>query len=626
MAVSDARIAVIGAGVRGTVLVERLLANAPALLGAPLRIEVFDPYPPGSGRIWRAGQRPELIMNTVAAQSTVFSDETVRVAGPVQPGPTLAQWCELVSRDPAVADLPDDVRAEAARTVDGTCPSRLLYGHYLRWCFTAIVGAAPPSITVHVTAERVVDLQPAGTGFRVRTDAGDRGDVDAVILAAGWLARDDGPRDPRIVAPDNPIDQDLSAIGAGDTIAVRGLGMGFFDTVSLLTEGRGGLFAERGDGTLDYRPSGREPRILAGSGRGVPYRAKPVFDGVPTFPAQRVLRAALPGLIARRPVDFTVDVLPLIQRDALRDAYETLARVRPQAVRDAAALLAGLVSGAEPIPALVAAHVPDPADRIDLATAADPLRASARDAGIDAVIADVVARDAAEAVAGLDSPLKAGLHSFQAARSALIDLVAFGGLTPDSYPAYRRFLATAASFGSGPPLLRPRQLLALHRAGIVTFLGPGMRVDAGDDAVRVAGDRHPPVEVSALVEAWLPPQTVERTADPLLSALLTRALARPWRHADGAASDAVDIRASDGALIAADGSVVAGLHSIGVPHEDARVYTLIAPVPGTNSPVLREADAAARAALRHVAARTEPFAHEELVSPEGLTRGSGPQY
>ncbi|MCR2764156.1 FAD/NAD(P)-binding protein [Microbacterium sp. zg.B48] len=601
MAVSGARIAVIGASVRGTVLVERLLASAPELLDAPLRIEVFDPHPPGSGRIWRAGQRPELIMNTVASQSTVFCDETVRCAGPVRPGPTLAHWCEQVSGEPGLADLPEVVRAEAARTVAGTSPSRLLYGHYLRWCFAAIAQAAPPTIEVAVTAERVIDLVPTGSGFRIRTDAGPRGVVDAVILATGWLARDDGPRHPLIVPPDNPIDQDLSAIGAGETIAVRGLGMGFFDTVSLLTEGRGGSFAEQADGTLQYLPSGREPRILAGSGRGVPYRAKPLFGGVPGFPAQRVLRGALPALIARRPVDFTVDVLPLIERDALVDGYQTLARVRPQAVSDAAALLSAIASGEE-IDALVAAHVPDPADRIDLAAAGEPLRAADPEDDIDAVIAEVVARDAVEAVAGLDSPLKAALHSYQAARSALIDLVAFGGLTPDSYAAYRRFLATAASFGSGPPLVRPRQLLALHRAGVVAFLGPGMRVDAGEDAVTVSGDRHPAVRVSALVEAWLPPQTVQRTADPLLGALRSRGLARPWRHADGSASDAVDIRAADGALVGADGTVLAGLHSIGVPHEDARVYTLIAPVPGTNSPVLREADAAARAALAHVAA------------------------
>ena len=86
-------IAVVGASVRGTALVERLIASAPELLdGSPLRITVFDPHPPGSGRIWRDGQPQTLIMNTVAAQSTVFTDDTLRIDGPITPGPNLAQW------------------------------------------------------------------------------------------------------------------------------------------------------------------------------------------------------------------------------------------------------------------------------------------------------------------------------------------------------------------------------------------------------------------------------------------------------------------------------------------------------------------------------------------------------
>lgn len=43
-------ICVVGAGPRGTSVVERLIASAPELLGGrALRIEVIDPYPPGPG-------------------------------------------------------------------------------------------------------------------------------------------------------------------------------------------------------------------------------------------------------------------------------------------------------------------------------------------------------------------------------------------------------------------------------------------------------------------------------------------------------------------------------------------------------------------------------------------------
>ncbi|BDZ39134.1 FAD/NAD(P)-binding protein [Microbacterium suwonense] len=601
MAAGTVRIAVIGSSVRGTLLVERLVARAAARSGTrPLEIVVFDPHPPGSGRIWRDGQPQTLIMNTVAAQSTVFPDDSVAIDGPITPGPSLAEWCRMVAHDPA--GLPSEVAAEAEKTEDWSSPSRLLYGHYLRWAFARIVAFAPAHVRVRVIAERVESLCPDASGWTLATPSGGY-PADAVLLAVGWLDRDDAIAHPRVVAAGNPIDQDLTRIAPGSTVAVRGLGMGFFDVVSMLTEGRGGVFSRD---LSHYSPSGREPLLIAGSRRGIPYRAKPAFGTPPFFPAQRILRAALPNLIARRPVDFARDVLPLIERDALHDHYATLARVRPAAVRDAPSLLGGLIDGAAAPGELVRAHVQNPDDRLSLTHTADPF---AKHTGVDdpdSVVAAIVRDDAAEAALGFDSPMKLALHSYAAARGALIDLVGFGGLTASSFPDYRRFLSIAASFGSGPPLRRSRQLLALHETGVVRFTGPGIAVDVADAGVEV---RSPsltePVRAEQLIDAWLPAPTVTRTADPLLRALLVAGYARAWQHADGTDSDAVEIRPEDGALIGADGTAVPGLYSVGVPHEDARVFTIIAPVPGTNSSVLRECDAAARSALAHAAlART----------------------
>lgn len=595
MAAGAVRIAVVGGSVRGTLLVERLIARAAAQSGArPLHLTVFDPYPPGSGRIWRDGQPQTLIMNTVAAQSTVFPDASVTTDGPITPGPNLAEWCRMVAD--GSTNLPAEVAAEAAATEDWSSPSRLLYGHYLRWAFARIIAAAPAHVRVRVVAERVDALTPDGSGWTVTTRGGSF-PADAVLLALGWLDRDGAASHPRIVAAGNPIDQDLAGIAPGSTVAVRGLGMGFFDIVSMLTEGRGGVFSPD---FSHYAPSGREPLLIAGSRRGIPYRAKPAFAAPPFFPAQRILRAALPGLIARRPVDFARDVLPLIERDALHDHGAALARVRPAAVRDADTLLAGLIDGSEPPEELVRAHIENPDDRLSLPQAADPFPAHTGAADADAVVAAILRADATEAALGMNSPMKLGLHSYAAARGALIELVGFGGLDPASFSDYRRFLSVAASFGSGPPLRRSRQLLALHAAGLVRFTGPGMTAGVADDGVEVrAPGLAETVRADRLIEAWLPAPTVARTADRLLRGLLEAGLARPWQHADGTESDALEIRAEDGALIGADGTAVPGLYSVGVPHEDVRVFTIIAPVPGTDSSVLRECDAAARSALAH---------------------------
>ncbi|GGH34603.1 FAD/NAD(P)-binding protein [Microbacterium album] len=560
---NHASLAIVGASVRGTALLDRVVASARELLGeGQLDVHVLDPHPPGSGRIWRAGQPQELIMNTVAAQSTVFTDASVRMEGPVRPGPSFAEWCRAVA--PGLP-LPQALADEAARTEDWSNPSRVLYGHYLRWAFERITSTAPAGVRVTVHARRVTALAPDGTGHRLTLDDGTALRVDAAILALGWLAREGAAPHPRVIGPDNPIDQDLSRIRPGERVVARGLGMNFFDAMSLLTEHRGGRFEPTGTG-LRYRPSGREPVILAGSARGVPYRAKPVFGRVPPPAPQPALRAALAELRARRPLDFDRDVLPLIEADARAEHPEL-----------------SLGDARDPLPALRRAHP---------------------DLDIDALVALAVSADAAEAARGLESPLKRALHSYQLSRAAVVDLVAFGGLTPASFPAYRRYLATAASFGSGPPLLRTHQLLALHEAGLVRFLGPGLQVSVADDGVTAWADHAPAVEADWLLEAWLPAPGIEHTADPLLRSLRDAGLARAWRHADGTPSDAVDVRPEDGAVVAAAGDVVPGLFSVGVPHEDNRVFTIIAPIPGVDSPVLREVDAAARAALRHAQAAT----------------------
>ena len=128
--------------------------------------------------------------------------------------------------------------------------------------------------------------------------------------------------------------EDLAAVPAAEPVLVRGLGMGFFDTLTLLTLGRGGRFVP-GAGGLAYEPSGREPVVHVTSRRGVPFRAKSRYGGLPPKPEHRFLRSV--DWAARRrearahPIDFTTEMWPLIQRDGYAGFVRTLARVRPQA-------------------------------------------------------------------------------------------------------------------------------------------------------------------------------------------------------------------------------------------------------------------------------------------------------
>src|SRR5690349_2034470 len=80
---------VIGGGPRAAGLLERIAAQSPTQAVA---VHVVDPHPPGAGRVWRHAQSPLLRMNSMAEDVTVFTDSSFGGAGPVRPGPSLAEW------------------------------------------------------------------------------------------------------------------------------------------------------------------------------------------------------------------------------------------------------------------------------------------------------------------------------------------------------------------------------------------------------------------------------------------------------------------------------------------------------------------------------------------------------
>ena len=140
---------IVGAGPRGTGLLERIAANAPELyagsgLGEPgVDVHLVDPFPPGGGRIWREEQPPLLWMNSQAQDVTMFTDVTVDMAGPVRQGPTLHEWAELDGR----------VFADRQRQ-----------GGYLRWVYERTVAALPPGIRVRHPPHRPVRVEGPRTG------------------------------------------------------------------------------------------------------------------------------------------------------------------------------------------------------------------------------------------------------------------------------------------------------------------------------------------------------------------------------------------------------------------------------------------------------------------------------
>ncbi len=606
---SPATIVIVGAGPRATGLIERLAANAPELRGdgAPFELHLVDPHPPGGGRIWRPDQSPLLWMNSMAEDVTMFTDESVEREGPIRPGPSLAEWAGKVraGEPPGARALPPELAAEAAALTGQSFATRRLQSAYLRWVYERSVAALPPGATVHEHRDRAVRVTGPRDGRQQVWLEGRTAPLtaDAVVLALGHLDAEPDAEQRALTAfatehglvhlpPEFTADSELNALRPGEPVLVRGLGLAFVDLMVLLTEGRGGRYERGPDGELVYRPSGREPVLYAGSRRGVPYHAKIGYSlsgerpPVPRFfgPAQVDALRALPG----RP-DFRRDIWPLIAKELGFAHYHRLFTAHPERTAGEWPAFeekyAACPPGSPELDALVAATVPEPADRLDLDALDHPLAGlrfpdhEALEQGLRAHIEADLARRHNPA----HSPDLAVFLALLSVYGQLIRLGDIGGW----WHGFFSFLA------SGPPGPRLEQLLALSRAGVVRFLGAETTVTADPlrGVFRASSASVPghAVEARALVEARLPEPTVDRSRDTLLRSL----------RRDGAAATPAGLLAvspADGRILDRAGSPHPRRFALG-PHTDARASGAFAR-PRTNAPAFRQNDATARALLR----------------------------
>ncbi|MGW8728178.1 FAD/NAD(P)-binding protein [Streptomyces sp. NPDC055808] len=577
----NASIVVVGAGPRGTGFLERLAANLPLLYGdEPLDVHLVDPHPAGGGRIWRADQSPLLWMNSMAEDVTMFTDDTVQQEGPVRPGPTLAEWSGLDAR---------------------TFPSRRAQGAYLRWVYEDAVAALPPSVTVHEHRTRATRVGGPRAG-RQQVWLEGRGEpllADLVVLALGHLDAELDAEQHELadfaarhgllhLPPAFTADSDLSVVRPGETVIVRGFGLAFVDLMALLTEGRGGRY----DADGAYHPSGREPVLYVGSRRGVPYHSKIGYTWTGERPPlPRFFGAAeVDALLARphRP-DFRRDIWPLIDKELGFAHYHRLFAAHPERTAvnwaDFEEKYAAADPGSPELQALVAASVPDPADRLDLEALDHPLDglrfgsyASLQDGLRTYIQNDLTRRH--DPSWSPDLAVFLGLLSVYGQLQRIGDV---GGW----WHGFFSFLA------SGPPGPRLRQLLALSDAGVVRFLGAGVTVEA-DEAAGVfrAGSASVPgqwIEAATLIEARLPEPSAERPGSPLLRALYEEGAA-------AADTGLLQVDPADGRVVGRDGQPHPRRFALG-PFTVARASGAFTR-PRTGGAAFRQNDATARAALR----------------------------
>ena len=631
---------IIGAGPRGSSVLERLLAHTAAAGHAVrLRIDVVDPYPAGPGHVWQPGQSRLFLMNTQSFYPTLVPQDP-SLPAPIA-GTTFDQWRLRQQQDPLPA-LTDDERAEIAVLGSRDFPSRALYGRYLRSTLADLLAKAPAGVTIEFHETSALWVRPAADGmFDVGLAAGETIRANSVVLALGHIPSRLNPeqRDLQDSAarlglqyfpPAAPADVDWSRVPAGEPVLVRGMGLNFFDTMGQLTEGRGGKFVATGN-RLEYDPSGQEPLIIAASRRGTPYRAKAALDGYyATSVTLRYLTEAALGRLAKAGIrpSFDHDLWPLLHRDALWAYYSTLVRSQPGAVPDAPEFLAALEEALQPhahsavkwedgVDSVLAVHV-GPRHRLDLLGLAAPLagRSFASRAEHDAAVVEFLLDDARRSALGEDDPVKMAIGALHHGRALLKTAVADGGITDESWVAGLRgwFESFVEGLASGPPAVRSEQLAALARAGVVSFVGPDPKFGVDRKAAEFTASSPwvsgPPATARTMVEALAPGNRVSANDSPLLEQLLADGLVRSklMMTAEGAPveSTGLDVEPHPYRPVGANGTVTEGLFVLGLQLSSAQWGTAIAaealqpggPAYASGQRTLRDADEIAAAILR----------------------------
>ncbi|MGW5400214.1 FAD/NAD(P)-binding protein [Streptomyces sp. NPDC003952] len=655
-------VCLVGAGPRGLSVLERLCAQErKSPRWDHLTVHIVEPDPPGSGRVWRSSQSRHLLMNTVACQVTVYTDASVAIEGPLEEGPSLYQWAKALGPSAltpgAGAPYDDETLAEARDLGPDTYPTRALYGQYLHWVFGRVTASAAAHTTIRVHASRAVALEdaepgagPGGAQTVLLEDGTRLTGLGAVVLAQGHVQVRPTAREREFaeyaarhgltyIAPSNPADVDLSAIAPGETVLLRGLGLNFFDYMALFTHARGGLF-ERVGGRLVYRPSGREPRLYAGSRRGVPYQARGENEKgahgrcqprLLTTDFVAALRARVPG---GEPIRFGTELWPLISKEVRTVYYETLLarRTEPAAVAAFAEAFLRAADDAEHA-LLTAAGIGD--DELwDWDTVARPYGEQVfRDLpSFRGWLRDYLDEDVRRAREGnVSGPFKAALDLLRDLRNELRLAIDHGGLDADSHrdELDRWYTPLNAFLSIGPPASRIEEMAALIDAGVLDVTGPGLRVvtdplDPAGPAFAGTSADMPDLRVRAtvLIEARLPEIDVRRTTDPLMYRLLSTGQARTHRiaGADGSFYETGGLAVSQRPYHLLHGQGVPHLRrfAYGVPTESVHWVTAAGIRPGVGSVTLEDSDAIAAAVL----ALPEP--RPALRLPEAPAVAAGP--
>lgn len=588
------RIAIVGLGPRGLALLESMIFALRESPDKVVELHLFDDGAPGCG-IHDEWQPDYLMLNTVAGQLSAFSwheDDNGRL------GPTFLEWCHAQTVRLDERGYP----ARSGRVVSpGDFLPRRLLGRYLRDCYQQLMTMAPAGLRLYYHKTRVMACTTERTRetYLLRCQSGESVEVEAMFLALGHTGHES-------VIPASFISPVHAGIWPGTVVedkpvqkvAISGLGLTALDSLSRLTEGRGGEYQLQ-DGELIYHPSGKEPQIFMFSTSGLPFHARPHWqsgDEREALPLIFLTSATIRKLREKNaflPLDFIEHILPIIKMEMKAAYYLACARNRSMAIaKDIHDKLSGH-NGEYFMAALVKEYGPFDPDRY-LSWVPWPVAIQEYEEAFCCWIRD----DIRESLRGVNySPLKAALEIWRRGRNVLREVVNHHGLNAASTQLfYQRYAPIANRLVGGPHIERYNELLALIKAGIVRILPPMFVADEGKRLYSVNNPQEICVDVDAVISARVWPSGLSRTRSPLLISLREQNLILPAGQYpyDGIETD------KSGRVINGDNAKQPTIWAFGPIVEGATFYNHYVPTPDKACQAILESRLAVKSCLETI--------------------------
>ncbi|WP_242144142.1 MULTISPECIES: FAD/NAD(P)-binding domain-containing protein [unclassified Bacillus cereus group] len=628
---SEYNIGIIGMGPRGLSILERLCANLiDYKINKHIKIYIIDPYPPGAGKVWRTNQSPHLLMNTVASQISLYTDSSVECAGPKISGPSLYEWAKFITLMGIDSDYSEQIKEEANALQPDSYPTRAFYGYYLEWVYNRIISNLPENASVYVHQTNATSLYEDENGKQIINLENQNIPliVDSVILSLGHYSTILSKTEHSLkqfadncsltyIPPNNPADVNLNNIKPKENVILRGMGLNFFDYMSLLTLGRGGSFI-RENGKLIYQPSGQEPRMYAGSRRGIPYHArgeneKGAFGRhEPIYLTSDIIKSFQKKINLGEKINFKTKVWPLIAKEVETVYYMTL--IQSTSCKCKAALFRNeymVTAWNSKEEQAILDKFDIPLDkRWDWEEISYPYKNlyQLSHHQYREWLLTYLKKDMLDAYQGnVSGPIKSALDVLRDLRNEIRLIIDYGKLSGESYKSdlQKWYTPLNAFLSIGPPVQRIEQMIALIEAGILEILGPDIEIELHTESARFHAKSNKicdsKIDASVLIEARLPNINLKQATNPLLADLLNTSQITNYTimNADGTQFETggIAVTPPPNRLIDKNGTPYLNRFAYGVPTEGVHWVTAAGIRPGVNSVTLIESDAIARAVL-----------------------------